>query len=167
MSRGFVKEGDQEEPPFIPPRAPLPAGVTNYVTPKGLELLERERDDLEQQLIDLKMDDEKEERHARTLLNGKIDLLNERIASARVVDLTQQPQEEVRFGAHVKMRNLQNKSLQEFQIVGVDEADVTKQKIAFVAPIARAVNGKRVGEVAQLNLGGEVRHLEILAIEYP
>lgn len=167
MSRGFVKEGDQEEPPFIPPRAPLPAGVTNYVTPYGMELLEKEREDLEQQLIDLKMDDEKDERHARTLLNGKIDFLNERIASARVVDLTEQPPNEVRFGALVKLKNLQNKSLQQFQIVGVDEADVRKQKIAFVAPIARAVNGKGVEEVAELNLGGEVRRLEIMEISYP
>lgn len=43
MSRGFVKEGDQEETPIIPPRAALPAGATNYVTPTGMELLQAER----------------------------------------------------------------------------------------------------------------------------
>ena len=43
MSRGFVKEEDQEEAPFIPPRAALPAGVTNYVTPLGLKALQREK----------------------------------------------------------------------------------------------------------------------------
>lgn len=37
MSRGFVKEEDQEEAPIIPPRAALPNGVTNYVTPKGYQ----------------------------------------------------------------------------------------------------------------------------------
>ena len=47
MSRGFVKEGDQEETPIIPPRAALPKGATNYVTPTGLQLLLDERKQLE------------------------------------------------------------------------------------------------------------------------
>jgi transcription elongation factor GreB len=42
MSRGFVKEDDQEEAPIIPPRAALPNGVTNYVTPNGLQELKTE-----------------------------------------------------------------------------------------------------------------------------
>ena len=46
MSRGFVKEEDQEEAPFIPPRAALPPGVTNYVTPQGYQELIKEREDL-------------------------------------------------------------------------------------------------------------------------
>jgi len=36
MSRGFVREDDQEEAPFIAPRAALPAGAVNYVTPRGM-----------------------------------------------------------------------------------------------------------------------------------
>jgi transcription elongation factor GreB len=35
MSRGFVKESDQEELPIVPPRADLPAGLVNYVTEFG------------------------------------------------------------------------------------------------------------------------------------
>jgi len=49
MSRGFVKEGDQEETPIIPPRAALPNGATNYVTPTGMQLLLNERKQLEQE----------------------------------------------------------------------------------------------------------------------
>jgi len=41
MSRGFVKEEDQEEPPFVPPRASLPAGVENYVTEEGYKALQK------------------------------------------------------------------------------------------------------------------------------
>ena len=48
MSRGFVKEDDQEEAPFVPPRAALPDGVANYVTPRGLERLLAERMQLEE-----------------------------------------------------------------------------------------------------------------------
>ena len=46
MSRGFVKEGDQEEVPMVLPRAFLPQGVPNYVTPEGLLLLSEEMEGL-------------------------------------------------------------------------------------------------------------------------
>ncbi len=44
MSRGFVKEGDQEEIPMVPPRAHLPEGAMNYVTPTGMNELLAEKE---------------------------------------------------------------------------------------------------------------------------
>lgn len=46
MSRGFVKEEDQEEVPMVVPRAHLPFGVTNYVTINGFNLLKEEQNTL-------------------------------------------------------------------------------------------------------------------------
>jgi transcription elongation factor GreB len=43
MSRGFVKEDDQEELPILPLRAHLPFGVVNYVTVNGLNELKQEQ----------------------------------------------------------------------------------------------------------------------------
>lgn len=43
MSRGFVKENDQEEIPMVPPRADLPEGVANYVTHAGMNALLAEK----------------------------------------------------------------------------------------------------------------------------
>lgn len=166
MSRGFVKEGDQEEPPMIPPRAALPAGVTNYVTPSGLEQLKNEKKDLEMQRATIKAENDTEKRRAQALLDGKINLLLERLNSARLLKPEDQPEDEVRFGARVKLKNLDNDTLQDFQIVGVDEADIKNKKIAFVAPIVRAITGKKEGEVVQFNLGSESRKLKILKITY-
>ena len=64
------------------------------------------------------------------------------------------------------MKNLDSSQIQKFQIVGVDEANIKKQKIAFVAPIARAVTGKKVGETVDFKLGDETRKLEVLEIKY-
>ena len=46
MSRGFVKEGDQEDIPIVPPRAFLPEGETNYVTQVSMNeiLAEKEKE---------------------------------------------------------------------------------------------------------------------------
>ncbi|THH39946.1 GreA/GreB family elongation factor [Neolewinella litorea] len=166
MSRGFVKESDQEELPIIPPRSPLPAGETNYVTPEGLRALEAERDQLEAEKQDLPGDNEDERRRAATVIDGKLNLLNQRIASARVLRPADQPQDEVRFGAHVKLRQQPGNRVQEFQIVGVDEANVKEKKISFTAPIARAITGLRAGETADFHLGNETRKLQVLEIRY-
>jgi transcription elongation factor GreB len=76
MSRGFVKEGDQEETPIIPPRAALPAGATNYVTPLGMELLQTERKELEEESAKLHTTNEQQRRIELAILNSKLDLLN-------------------------------------------------------------------------------------------
>src|SRR5690554_4697628 len=166
MSRGFVREGDQEEPPIIPPRAALPDGVINYVTPIGLKQLKNELEALENEIAQLSTTNETERRRELTVLNGKLDLLQERIAAARVLDPNQQPKDEIRFGATVTYRKIANKLVNTFQIVGVDEADLKLKKIAFVAPIVVAITGHKVGDIVDFKLGTEIRKLEILEINY-
>jgi len=166
MSRGFVKEEDQEEPVIIPPRAAIPDGVTNYVTPNGLQELHLELKGLEKERSSISIKDDTEKRRAQGLIDGKMKLLAERIQSARVLKPEEQAQNEIRFGAHIKLKNLDSSQIQKFQIVGVDEANIKKQKIAFVAPIARAVTGKKVGETVDFKLGDEIRKLTVLEISY-
>jgi transcription elongation factor GreB len=164
MSRGFVKEDDQEEAPMIPARAALPAGETNYVTPNGLKELKEEEEELVEERANLAKENETERRRAQAVIDGNLKLLRERISTARILDPKDQPEDEVRFGALVELK--QNGNTQKFQIVGVDEADVKKKKIAFVAPIAKAVTGKKVGEIVEFKLGEETRKIEILKITY-
>ena len=89
MSRGFVKEGDQEEIPMVPPRASLPDGVPNYVTRAGLEQLLQERQSLMEERDRLDITGENERRIAVNFLNAKLLLLNNRIVEARVTSITQ------------------------------------------------------------------------------
>lgn len=167
MSRGFVREDDQEEAPFVPPRAPLPAGVVNHVTPRGLERLLAERSELEQERAQDHGTDENARRRTLAVINGRLDLLNERIASARVVEPAAGPVQEVRFGTTVTFRFLSGPHQGQertFTIVGVDEASVAEQRIAFVAPLARALIGKRVGDTTAFALGTATQQLEVLAL---
>lgn len=165
MSRGFVKEDDQEEKPIIPPRAALPAGAINYVTPSGLELLNEELKALDHTIANLAETDERERRLTLGLLNGKRNLLLERINSARLLD-TIKSKNEVRFGAFVTYKIEPMPTAITIQIVGVDEADVTKQKIAFVAPIAKTLIGARVGDVLDFKLGNELKKISVENIVY-
>lgn len=166
MSRGFVKEGDQEEAPFIPPRAALPPGVTNYVTPTGYAALRQEKEGLEDARKNRSGANDTERRRIAAVIDGKLALLNERIASARIIDTKTQVQDEIRFGASVKLLNTQTQKTQSFQIVGVDEADIKQGKIAFVAPLARAVTGAKIDAVVDFKLGNDTRKLKIISIIY-
>jgi len=166
MSRGFVKEDDQEEIPMVPLRADLPPGVTNYVTPAGMNELLAEKQQLTDEKQHLSQNSDKEKRIALNHINAKLQLLNNRIAEAKVVQLTQQPQNEVRFGASVTLKMETAKTTQTFQIVGVDEANVSKGKISFLSPLAKALLNKKTGEKAVLKLAREERIFEILNISY-
>jgi len=166
MSRGFVKEDDQEEIPMVPPRADLPPGVTNYVTPAGMNELLAEKQQLTDEKQHLSQTSDNEKRIALNHINAKLQLLNNRIAEAKVVNLTQQPQNEVRFGARVTLKMEVAKTTQTFQIVGVDEANVSKGKISFLSPLAKALLNKKTGEKAVLKLAREDRIFEILNISY-
>lgn len=166
MSRGFVKEEDQEEPVLVPPRAAIPEGVINYVTQNGLEELKQELKDLEYERAHVTAENDTEKRREQSLIDGKINLLQERLNTARLLTSEELPKDEVRFGAHVEIENLTSGQMQKFQIVGVDEADIKKNKIAFVAPIAKAITGKKVGEEVDFKLGNELRKLKVLKIKY-
>lgn len=104
MSRGFVKEDDQEEIPFVPPRADLPEGVTNYVTQVGMNALLDEQEALINERDNLDITNENERRIASNHINAKLQLLNQRISTAKIIDLKEQPQNEIRFGATVTLK---------------------------------------------------------------
>lgn len=167
MSRGFVKEEDQEEVPIVPPRADLPEGTTNYVTQVGMDALLSENEDLIAERDHLDITDEKERRIATNHINAKLQMLNDRILSAKPVDLRKQPQDEVRFGALVSLKIGNDKKFQRYQIVGVDEANIGEGKISFISPIARLLTHKKVGDTVVLKLAKEDWTFEIMDIVYP
>lgn len=83
------------------------------------------------------------------VLAARLADLTRRIESAREVDPATQPRDVVRFGATVAVRNVEGDragQVRQLTLVGVDESDPSSGKIAFIAPIARAITGLRVGD---------------------
>lgn len=166
MSRGFVREDDQEEVPIVPQRAFLPEGVTNFVTRTGMEQLLAEKEALISEKENLNITRENEKRIAVNYINARLQLLNSRIAEARVIDPKEQPQNEVMFGATVKLRNETTGIAQTFQIVGVDEAGIAKGKISFISPLAKVLINKKVGDRITLKRERDEIGFEVLEIAY-
>lgn len=171
MSKAFTKDDEWEEP-VVAPRAPLPPGVPNYVTPRGLALLRAELVELEaaRQRLDAARSDEVEQRRRLAIVGRRLSELGARLASAQLVDPRLQPHDAVRFGASVRLRTAAGAHAGEeraLTIVGVDEADPAAGRIAFTAPIARAILGRAVGDSATLATARGDEELEILSIDYP
>ena len=139
MRRGFIKEGDQEEIPMVPPRAYLPEGVSNYVTIEGFNALKEELKSLETERV--KAGDNY---IMVNFIDATIKQLVGRINSAVEVDLSKVSKDTVSFGAWVRYNG------RVVRIVGVDEADVNKGLVSFVSPIAKLLIGKKAGDVIEL-----------------
>jgi transcription elongation factor GreB len=101
-------------------------------------------------------------------IDRRVRFLNRRLARAEVVDPARQPRRDrVFFGATVTTARLSDDAERTVTIVGVDEADAERGLISWVAPVARALLGKGVGDVAKLRTPHGAEELEVVAIRYP
>jgi transcription elongation factor GreB len=165
VSKAFKGEDASEAPIVVPPRAPLPPGTTNYVTPRGLAALRHESHQLAMERARLESGDDADRPRSLAALGVRMAALEERLSTAEVVDPAGQPHDEVRFAATVTVRSEAGPA-RRYRIVGVDEADATHGQIAFVAPLARALLGKRVGEVAVVRTPRGDEEVEVVEIAY-
>ncbi len=167
MNKAFTKEDAPDAPLIVPPRAPLPDGVPNYVTARGLALLRSELAALEADRAALAASTGDDAERARRIAreSARIAALAARLATAELVDPRRQPHDEVRFGATATVRDDAGEA-RRYTIVGVDEADPAAGRVAFLAPVARALQGARVGDVVTVRTGRGEESLEVLAIEY-
>lgn len=164
MSRAFVNEDDQREAPFVPPRADLPEGVPNYVTPAGMEALVQEKEALLARLKELVNGDELDKQNAISIVNTRIQMLENRIVTAQIIRKDGPTGEEVTFGSVISLQIGETGKVQKFQIVGVDEADLKQGKIAFTSPLARLLMNRKAGETVHLDLGRSSRMFKILEV---
>lgn len=165
MSRAFTREDDTSGELLVVPRAPLPTGAPNYVTARGLSRLQAEQAALDQERNALEGSDRADRLARLNALAQRALELQTRLASAELVDPHLQPHDRVRFGAQVRVRHESGEESQ-YRIVGVDEADASAGLLAFSAPLARALLGKRVGEVAPLQTPRSSEDLTVLEIGY-
>jgi transcription elongation factor GreA len=103
----------------------------------------------------------------QAFLEKRIRDLENKIANADVVDPSAMSTDRVVFGLQVTVQDLDSGEEISYQIVGVDEADIAKQRISISSPVARSLIGKTIGDVVQVQIPRGLRELEILDISNP
>ena len=152
---------------------------TNYMTEEGLTKLKAELEQLK--LVDrpaaskaiaeardkgdlsenAEYDAAKE---AQGLLELKIRKLDDQVAKSRIIDETKINTDSVQILNKVKMKNKANSSILEYTLVSDPEADLKALKISVNTPIAKALMGKKVGEVVEVTIPSGVVEYEVIEI---
>ena len=99
-------------------------------------------------------------------IEGRIAEIEDRVARAQVIDVSRLSGSQVKFGATVTVVDEDTEEEGRYQIVGEHEADVKGGRISLSSPLSRAMIGKEVGDVVEVNTPGGVKAYEILKIEW-
>lgn len=99
-------------------------------------------------------------REQQGFCEGRIQVIEAKLSNAQVIDIKAIPAtDRVLFGTTVKLINVETEEEISYKIVGEDEANIRANKISVTSPIARALIGKEVGDVAVVRApGGEVEY---------
>jgi len=101
---------------------------------------------------------------AQGMLEAKIAVLREKIASARVIDESKIDTSCVQILNKVKIRNKKNNATMQYTIVSEHEADIKAGKISIATPIAKGLLGKKVGDVVEIKVPSGTIPFEIIDI---
>jgi transcription elongation factor GreA len=100
-------------------------------------------------------------------IEGRILEIEGKLAAAQIIDpTTLDAGGRVVFGTTVELEEEESGAPVTYQIVGDDEADLKLGLISISSPIARALIGKVVGDVAEVRAPGGVKNYEIVAVRY-
>ena len=97
---------------------------------------------------------------------GRIAEIEDKMARAQVIDVAKLSGSQVKFGATVSIVDDDTEEEARYQIVGEHEADVKAGRISVTSPLSRAMIGKEVGDVVEVNTPGGVKAYEILKLEW-
>lgn len=101
---------------------------------------------------------------AQGMLEMKINELEGRIATARIVESSQISTDQVNILTTVRLKNLKINKTIEYTLVGESEANLKEHKIAVTSPIGKGLLGKKEGDVAEIQTPGGVIKFEIQKI---
>jgi len=182
MSKAFVREDaaeDDEED--LDPSLKLPVGTKNYLTPGGYarlkdeldHLLAKERPRVVETVSWAASNGDRSEngdyiygKKRLREIDRRIRFLNKRLANSVVVDPCQQTNvEQVFFGATVTVCDAEGCE-QTYAIVGVDEAEASRGRISWTAPLARALLKAREGDTVRFQSPAGWREVDVLEIRY-
>ena len=105
-------------------------------------------------------------KEAQSLLEMKITQLKMTIADAKIIDTSKLNADTVQILTRVELKNVKNNAKMAYTIVSETEANLREGKISVKTPIAQGLLGKKVGDVAEIQVPQGIIQLEVLNISY-
>lgn len=164
MSRAFVKE-DAQGPDEDPPERPV-SPQPNYVTPRGLKILQDEEENLLAELRGFEglQEDEPKKKRKREL-ERDLRYVRARLESAIPVDPAKQPKDQIRFGASVVLQR-EDGAKKAVRIVGEDEAEEGGESLCWAAPFAQTLFGLKAGQSLHWETEAGAERWSVVSLDY-
>lgn len=105
-------------------------------------------------------------KNAQGMLEARIRDLEGKLGTAQVIDLSTLSGDKVVFGATVRFADVDSGDERTVFIVGEDEANADEGRVSFSSPLARALIGKRVDDIAKVKLPAGEKEYEILEVKF-
>ena len=99
-------------------------------------------------------------------VEGRIRIVEDKLARAQVIETGGNPPESVRFGVTVVLSDNDTGEEVQYTITGEEESDVSVGLISVTSPVARALLGKGVGNEVTVRVPKGSRSFEVLAIRF-
>ncbi len=103
-------------------------------------------------------------KEAQGMLEMRIAKLEDLIANARIIDESKIDTTHVQILNKVKIKNLKTNAVVEYTLVAESEANLKENKLSIATPIAKALIGKKVGDVVDVQVPSGLMRFEILEI---
>ena len=103
-------------------------------------------------------------KEAQGLLEMKIAQLKDKVANARMIDDTKLNTHTVQILNKVKIKNTKNNAVMQYMLVSESEANLKEGKIAVSTPIGKGLLGKKVGDIAEIQVPSGLMTFEIIDI---
>jgi transcription elongation factor GreA len=106
-------------------------------------------------------------REQQGFIEGRIMEIESRLAAAEIIDVASLPASgRVVFGATVELEQQDQGAAVTYQIVGEDEADISKGRLSVTSPLARALIGKGIGDSVEVNTPRGARSYEVMKVKF-
>ena len=106
-------------------------------------------------------------REQQGFIEGRIQEIEGKISNAEIIDVSRlETGGRIVFGATVDLADEESGDEVTYQIVGEDEADIKANLISVTSPIARALIGKNIGDIATVVAPGGEKEYEILDVRF-
>lgn len=103
----------------------------------------------------------------QSFVEGRIAEIEAKLSNSQIIDpSTLEAEGRCVFGATVDLEDADSGDTVTYQIVGDDEADIKLGKVSVGSPIARALIGKSIGDVAEVMAPGGLKSFEIVDVNY-
>ncbi len=100
----------------------------------------------------------------QAFVQARLSHLRSRLAKLSQVDLSKIPTDRVGLGSRVVVEDAATKARETYELVIPDAMDFDGTQVSVASPLGKGLLGKRVGEVAVVQLPGGIRKLKVLEL---